>query len=152
MQQRLLDVQAANLTVALCLLVFAWGLYVFARANDLSRLPTLFVACYALAQMGVAAFPSPHRLHSVFGLSMIVGYLAPLVLAVSWKNLVDARKLGVVSWFAFVLVSITIFLNLDPVVIRDLHTLEYYGIVQRGLFVAFYGWCLYIGLGLFARA
>jgi hypothetical protein len=115
-QQRLLDLQAANLTVAVCLLVFAWGLYIFARTNDASRFPALFVACYAVAELGAAAFPSPQGLHNVFGLSMMIGYMAPLVLAVSWK------------------------------------VLEHYGIVQRGLFVAFYGWCLYLGLTLLVLA
>ena len=70
----------------------------------------------------------------------------------SWKNLVDSRKLRTVSWVAFVLVTVTIFLNLSPLFTRDLYPLEYYGVVQRGLFVAFYGWCLYLGLQLFARA
>ena len=81
--------QAANLTVALCLLAFAWGLYLFARANDVSKLPAFFVACYALAEMGVAAFPTPHQLHNVFGLSMMIGYMAPLVLAVSLGGLAE---------------------------------------------------------------
>ena len=152
MHQRLPDPQAANLTVALCLLVFAWGLYLFARTNDVSRLPALFVALYAVAELGVAAFPSPHRLHNVFGLSMMVGYMAPLVVTVSWKSLVEGRQLRVVSWIAFVFVSITIFLNLSPIFTRDLYPLEYYGMVQRGLLVAFYAWCLYLALRLFARA
>ena len=66
--------------------------------------------------------------------------------------MVDARQLRAASWIATVLVSITIILNLSPIFMRDLYPLEYYGIVQRVLLVAFYGWCLYLGLRPFARA
>ena len=144
--------QLTNLIVAICLLVFAWGMYLFSRSNNISRLPAIFMACYAIAEIGVAIFPSPHRLHNVFGLSMTIGYMTPLVLALSWKKLSNSGQLITASWVAFALVIITIFLNLSPAFARDLYPLEYYGIVQRSLFVAFFGWCFYTGSNLFMRA
>lgn len=141
--------QITNLGVALCLLVFAWSIYLFARSNDASILPAIFITCYAIAEIGVAIFPSPHNLHNVFGLSMTIGYMSPLVVAVSWRKLARASELITVSWIAFILVVITIFLNLSPIFARDLYPLEYYGIVQRALFVAFYGWCMFMSVKLF---
>ena len=144
--------QITNAAVALCLLLFASGLYLFAQDNNVSKLPAVFMAFYAIAEIGVTIFPSPHRLHNVFGISMTIGYLTPMVLALSWKSLVNSSKLITVSWIAFVLIIITIFLNLSPIFARNLYPLEYYGIVQRSLFITFYGWCFYSGLKLFLRA
>jgi hypothetical membrane protein len=143
--------QIANSLVAICLLVFAWGLFVFAKINDLSKLPALFMASYAVAEIGVAAFPSPHPLHNVFGLSMIIGYATPLVLGLAWKNLVAANYLRRLSLLAFGLIAIAVFLNLSPLFARDLYPLEIYGIVQRMLFVAFFGWCMYAAWNLYSR-
>jgi hypothetical membrane protein len=141
--------QVTNLTVALCLLVFAWSLRLFAKGNNATNLPAIFIAFFAIAEIGVAIFPSPHALHNVFGLSMTIGYMSPLVLALSWKNVASASGLIIVSWIAFVFVLVTIFLNLSPIFARDLYPLEYYGIVQRALFVAFYGWCMFVSVKLF---
>ena len=138
-----------NLVVALCLLVFAWSLHLFAKSNSASNLPAIFIACYSISEIGMAMFPSPHALHNVFGLSMTIGYMSPLVLALSWKNLASANGLIMISWTAFIFVVITIFLNLTPVFARDLYPLEYYGIVQRSLFVAFFGWCVFVSVKLF---
>jgi len=141
--------QITNLVVALCLLVFAWSIYLFARNSNASILPAMFIACFAIAEIGVAIFPSPHTLHNVFGLSMTIGYMSPLVVAMSWRKLAGVNDLIAVSWIAFVLVVITIFLNLSPMFARDLYPLEYYGVVQRALFVAFYGWCMFMSVKLF---
>ena len=41
-------------------------------------------------------------------------------------------------------------LNLSPLFAPTLYPLEYYGLVQRALFLAFYGWCTYLSLALYA--
>ncbi len=146
-----LHLQIANLMVALCLLVFALSLYLFATNNSVSKLPAFFMAWFGIAEIGMAAFPSPHALHNVIGISMTIGYMTPLVLALSWRNLPDAGRLIGLSWVAFILVVITIALNLTPAFAPELYPLEYYGIVQRSLFVAFYGWCAYAGINLYLR-
>ena len=144
--------QIAMLIVALCLLVFASSLYSFAKANNASILPPSFMAFFGIAQIGMTIFPSPHSMHNVFGLLTTVGYMTPLVMALSWKSLADSSSLRRASWVAFTLVVISIFLNLSPMFARDLYPLNYYGIVQRSLFVAFYGWCLFAGVNLFERS
>jgi hypothetical membrane protein len=144
--------QIANVLVAACLLVFAWGLYRVAKSNDAAILPAVLVAFYAIALIGLGMFPTPHPLHNVFGLSMMIGYMAPLALSLSWRGFENADKLVRGSWIAFVLIAISIFLNLSPLFARDMYPLEYYGLVQRSLLVAFYGWCFYLGSKLFIRA
>lgn len=138
-----------NLVVAICLFGFSWSLHLFARDNDVSRSPAILMACFAISEIGVAIFPSPHPLHNVFGLSMTIGYMTPLALALSWRKSGSMTNLVVISWIAFILIAVTILLNLSPIFARDLYPLEYYGIIQRSLFVAFYGWCFYVGVKLY---
>ena len=143
--------QIATVLVAVCLLVFAWGLYRVAKSNAAAILPAILVALYAFALIGLGIFPTPHPLHNVFGLSMTIGYMAPLALSLSWRGFNTANELVRGSWIAFALIAISIFLNLSPLFARDLYPLEYYGLVQRSLLVAFYGWCMYLGSKLFIR-
>lgn len=144
--------QLANLVVAVCLVVFAWGVHRIARKKDVVSVPAYFVLFYAFSLTGLALFPTPHQLHNVFGLSMMIGYMAPLTLALSWRRFLDESVLVRGSWIAFVLIAVAIFLNLSPLFARDLYPLEYYGLVQRGLLIAFYGWCFYVSWKLFVRA
>ena len=143
--------QIAVLTVGFCLLVFARSLYRFAKSNGASLVPSYLMAVFGLAEVGMAVFPSPHPLHNVFGLSATIGYMTPLALALSWRDLKDASLLRSFAWAAFALVILTIFLNLSPVFARDLYPLEYYGIVQRSLLITFFGWCFYVGVDLYVR-
>ncbi|MBT8321466.1 MAG: DUF998 domain-containing protein, partial [Eudoraea sp.] len=70
-----------------CLLIlFAVGLISFAKKRKLSIVPALFILVYGLSHFTMGFFPSPHALHNVFGLSMIVGYFSPLMFALYWKN------------------------------------------------------------------
>ena len=99
--------------------------------------------------VGIAVFATPHPLHNVFGLSEIVGYQAPAVLALTWRRDPRARTLVAVSWIAFALVWICMGLNMaglaphsrlwamvGPVI----------GIAQRALFASWFGWLVAAGL------
>jgi hypothetical protein len=116
--------QFANLLVAVCLLVFAWGLHRFARNNAVSGRPALIVAFYGISLTGTVVFPTPHPLHNVLGLSMTIGYMAPLVSSLSWRNLTDTSGIVAGSWIAFILIVISIFLNFSPLFTRELYPLE----------------------------
>ena len=140
----------ADLTVALFFLLFYLGLYRFSRANSLSVMPAYLVGFFGLMSVGISVFESPHPLHNVFGLLMTVGYMSPLALAWSWRGRDWAKSLVRFSFVTWVLVMVAIFLNLSPLFTRDLFPLEYYGLVQRSLFLAFYGiWCPVVGLILY---
>jgi hypothetical protein len=144
--------RSANLIVALCLAVFAQRLGHHARARGASGAPAVLLGCYAVSQAGMAVFASPHPLHNVFGLSMLLGYLAPLSLVLAWRRLPDAQGLRTGSLVGFGLVLVGIFLNLSPLFARELYPLQYYGAVQRALLLAFYGWCAFVSLRLYRGA
>ena len=132
-----------NLAVALCFALFAIGLYGVARSVKLSPLPAYFMASFAISCAGLAWFSSPHPLHNIFGLSCLIGYFSPLVLAICWRKQASLRSLNRFSLVSFVLVLVAIGFNLAPAFSASLYPLEYYGLAQRALFVVFHGlWCL----------
>lgn len=134
-----------SVSIGLLMILFASGIILFAKQNKLSILPGIFMLFYGISQFGIGFYPSPHRLHNVFGLSMTIGYFAPLVFALSWKN-----KLGKgfknISILTFILIILGIFLNLTPAFAPTLYPLEYYGIVQRFLLFTFYAYSGYVSV------
>ena len=138
-----------NLLVASSLLIFAGFLVSFANARQLSRLPGIFMSFFAISEAGMAIFATPHPLHNVFGLSALAGYMTPLVISLSWRGVAGLRSIAAVSGLAWLLVVAAILLNLSPLFAPSLYPLEFYGLVQRGLFVAFYGWCFYLSMALY---
>lgn len=127
--------------------VFSGLLISFARKNQLSVVPGLFLLSYALCQIGLGFFPVAHPLHNVFGLFMIIGYCAPLSFALLWKNRMSAA-FTVVSFGCFLLVVAGIFLNLTPAFSPELYPLEYYGVVQRFLLFTFYLYIAFLSIYL----
>ncbi len=139
--------QIFSLTIGVLLMVFSIGIILFARGNMLSYLPGIFVLFAGLSEFGIAFFPSPHPLHNVFGLTMIIGYFSPLMFFLLWKD-----KLGLpfkrFSLIAFILIILGIFLNLTPAFAPSLYPLEYYGLVQRFLIFTFYIYIAYVALNI----
>jgi Protein of unknown function (DUF998) len=141
-----------NLIVALAAVVFAGGLASVATHMHWTMTPAYFVGLYAVLATGLAAFPSGHRLHNVFGLLQTFPFVgAPLSVALGW------RRLGVltpISWAALALLIVGMAVNLAPAFSPRLAKAfaPVYGLVQRSLFVAWYGWCAILGLWLFLRA
>jgi hypothetical membrane protein len=137
---------------ALGFLVFAIALWRAANRAGRSALPAFLTACMAISGAGVGIFSFPHPLHNVFGMSELIGYQAPLALALTWRNDPDAKALVRASWLMFALMSVAIVLNLS---VLDRHGAlflaekPYYGLVQRMLFAVWCGWVAIIGLLLF---
>ncbi len=141
--------------VALCVVIFAWGLHDVARATGRSALPAFVTALMAISAAGVGIFSFPHPLHNVFGLSELIGYQAPLVLALSWRRDPSARRAVAASWIFVVLVWLAIVLNLATMDRSGtLWQIErpFYGVVQRALFAAWFGWAAVIGSMLFRES
>ena len=139
-------------TVAACLLVFATSVRDASRAAGHSTLAAWFVGVMALSVAGVGLFSFPHPLHNVFGLSELVGYQAPLVLAITWRK--ERSAIVGVSWLMAVLVWVAIVLNLATLDRQGaLFTFErpFYGLIQRALFLAWFGWCAITGMMLARR-
>ncbi|MCA0931797.1 DUF998 domain-containing protein [Lutimonas saemankumensis] len=136
-----LNWQLFSLTVGTLLIIFAFGLNLYAKQRKWSILPGIFMMLYGISQFGIGWFPSPHFMHNIFGLSMTIGYFTPLVFALSWKNSLG-KSFKMISVLAFVLIMSGIFLNLTPAFAPDLYPMEYYGLVQRFLLFTFY---IYVG-------
>jgi hypothetical protein len=139
-------------TVAVCLLIFAWGVGALARVRGRSTLAAWFIAFMAIPSAGVGVFAFPHPWHGLFGLSEIIGYQAPAVFALTWRRDPEARSAVGFSWLMFLVVWISIGANLFGVARQgDLWTAmkPYYGLVQRALFASWFVWAT--GLGLLLR-
>jgi hypothetical membrane protein len=138
--------------IAICIVIFALALRARSRALGHSSTASYFTGCMAISVVGVGVFAYPHPLHNVFGLSELIGYQAPLILAFTWRGDARVRSAVKLSWLFYILVVVAIALNLSP--LYGERTLSAYvhpihGLVQRALFGAWFGWCFVLGLVLF---
>jgi len=135
--------------VAACTVGLAASVWSASSARGHGRGAAYLVAFMALSAAGIGAFPFPHPLHNVFGLSELLGYQAPLALALAWRKDVHARALVLFSWVCFALIWASIVLNLSalfrPAVVWAA-VAPVYGVVQRSLFAAWFCWCAGTGL------
>jgi hypothetical membrane protein len=134
--------------VALCLTVFAAGLRSACKRAGHNAFSAYLIGCMAVSAAGVGIFAFPHPLHNVFGQSELIGYQAPLAFALAWRADPSARRLVAFSWLLFVLVWLSIALNLSSLLRQGslwMHIKPYYGLVQRSLFAAWFAWCAGIG-------
>lgn len=136
--------QILKILVAILILILSIILFNFSRREKLSVIPTLFLFSFGLSDMGLALFPTPHSLHNVFGLSLILGYLSPIFFAVLWSKRISAN-FSFVSIGFFALIALGIFLNLSPIFKPDLYPLNYYGLVQRFLVFTMLIYMAYLG-------
>jgi len=98
---------------ACSLLIFASGIFNVAGHAGTSKLPAYLVAFMAFTQIGIAIFATPHPFHNIFGIASMVGFLAPIAMAVSWRGAVYARTLVVVSYVLGFLVLVSIIVGLS---------------------------------------
>ena len=135
------------IAVAICLIIFATAMSELLALAGHSRWGAWLIGFMALPSTGLAVFAFPHPLHNVFGLSETIGYLAPLIIALTWRNDPRRKSLVTISWIFFVIVWVTIALNLSPIVPAVwVHLKPVHGLVQRALFAAWFGWCAVVGL------
>jgi hypothetical protein len=138
--------------VAVCILIFAWGVRDVSVAAHHSRLAAYLIGFMALPAAGIGVFAYPHPAHNVFGMSELIGYQAPLAFALTWRHDARAKTLVTLSWIFFLLIWGAIALNLSPFLapvwayMKPIH-----GVIQRALFAAWFGWCAVLGILLFTR-
>jgi hypothetical membrane protein len=138
--------------VGVLLLVFASAVATLSRRRGHSTLAAWIIGFMAVPCIGLGIFAFPHPLHNVFGLLELIGYQAPIALALSWRNDPDARPLVRFSWIFAAIVWLTILLNLTTfhrhgTLWADVKPI--YGLLQRSLFAAWFAWC--IGAALLLR-
>jgi hypothetical membrane protein len=138
--------------VAGCILVFALAVRDTLVQSARAALPAYLVGSMALSAAGVGVFASPHPLHNIFGMSELIGYQAPWVLALTLRRDPRARNLVAFSWIMFALICGAIALNLSSMDRHGAvwaHVKPAYGLAQRALFAAWFGWCAGAGVMLF---
>ena len=143
---------AMLIATAACLLLFARGLGAASREAGRSLVAAYLTGAMAVSAVGVGVFAYPHPLHSVFGLSELVGYQAPLALALTWRRVPRAGGVVLFSAVMAVLVWIAIGFNLSTLDRNGgLWALErpVYGLVQRALFATWFVWAAGAGVMLF---
>jgi len=136
---------------AACLLVFAWGLRDVARRFGAPATVAYVTGFMAISSVGVGIFAYPHPLHGDFGLSEIVGYQSPWVLALTWRRLKQVSGLVTFSWLMAAIIWCAILANLSALDFSGwLWHLErpVYGIVQRSLFFTWSVWLAGTSLAL----
>jgi hypothetical membrane protein len=140
--------------VAACLVMFAFAVRDASIRAGHATVAAWLIGCAAVSIAGVGLFAFPHPLHNVFGQSELIGYQAPLALALAWRRDPGAKGLVAFSWILFALVWVAIALNLG---ILDRHGAFFayerpvYGLVQRSLFATWFGWCAIAGVLLWRR-
>ncbi|HEY1772981.1 MAG TPA: DUF998 domain-containing protein [Gammaproteobacteria bacterium] len=145
---------ALLICVGLCMWVFAWGIWQASAAAGRNRFTALLLVCAGISCVGVGIFSTPHPLHNVFGLSEIVGYQAPLAFALAWRKAPKAQLIVAVSWLFFVLLWVSMGLNMSmmrPDSGLAMAVMPIYGLVQRSLFLVWFGWCAIVGVLLWRR-
>jgi hypothetical membrane protein len=141
-------------SMAVCMWVFARGVAGASAKAGCNPIAAYLIACMGISAMGIAVFATPHPLHNVFGLSEIVGYQAPLAFALAWRRAPKAQAIVIVSWVFFVLLWISMGLNMStmsPDSGLAMAVKPVYGLVQRSLFLVWFGWCAIVGLLLWRR-
>ncbi len=141
--------------VAACLFICGWGVRDLSLALGHSAGAGYLIGAMGIAAAGVGLFAYPHPLHNVFGLSELIGYQAPLWLALSWRRDSPSRNLVRFSWASYLIVCIAILLNLSSLDRQGAiwtYVRPVYGLAQRGLFAAWFGWCAITGVLLFRRS
>jgi hypothetical protein len=139
-------------TVSVCLLIFASGVGKLSAATGRSQWATYLIAFMAIPGAGIGIFAFPHPLHNVFGISELIGYQAPLAMALSWRREPPAKSVVTISWIAFVLIWFFLLVNMSTIDRRIIfwpYVKPIMGLAQRGLFAAWFSWSAAIGFILF---
>lgn len=140
--------------VAVCILVFAFAVREWSIQAGHSRLAAYLIGFMALPVAGVGVFAYPHPLHNVFGLSELIGYQAPLFLALTWRGESRSKPLVSVSWILYTFICVAIALNLGALDRQGsiwAYVKPVNGLAQRALFAAWFAWCATVGLWLLQR-
>lgn len=145
---------AVLIVTALLQLLFGLELRARAKAAGTPQAAFYLIVFASLCAIGAAIFPSPLPLHKLFGLTSVIGYLAPFALAFGWRRMPGTRFLigasllfGTLSLAATVLAFSPLFSPALGEAIRP-----FYGMVQRSIHIGWYGWLAATGLLLLGKS
>ena len=134
--------------VGVSVMAFGSALDDWLAAAEQHRIGGWLVAFMGLDAVLLGFFAFPHPMHNVCGLAELVGYQAPLVLALTWQRRAETQPLARLCWIGYALVCLSLIANLTALhregVVWD--TIRpVYGLVQRALFAAWFGWLAVLG-------
>jgi hypothetical membrane protein len=136
---------------AALLALFASALFEIAKETGRSRWPAVLLWIEAGCYLGLAAFPTPHPLHNLFGLGQVVGYSAMLAAWLSWRRDTRLNRLAALSAILFSL-FIILFLGWMAVLIASIHNppmlkvlVATQGLSQRTYIYALPAWVIATG-------
>jgi hypothetical protein len=145
----------ARIPFAVMLCAVATGILVFGSAlRDLLKksghatLPGWLTGCMAICAAGVGIFAYPHPWHNIFGTSELIGYQAPLALALTLRSDSRMKRLANFSAIMAALVWCAILANFVVFFRHSTLWMEmrpFYGLMQRSLFATWFVWCAGIG-------
>jgi hypothetical protein len=145
---------AMLLSVALCIAIFALGVRDVSLASGRPLLVAYLIGYMAIPSAGIGIFAFPHPLHNVFGISELIGYHAPLALALTWRGDPRAKSLVRFSWIIAFAIWVALGLNMSAMA-RDgivwTHVKPVLGLVQRSLFAVWFLWSAVLGGALLQR-
>jgi hypothetical membrane protein len=141
--------------VALCIIIFASAIRNVCVANGRSLITAYLTAYMAIPSVGIGIFAFPHPLHNVFGISELIGYHAPLALALTWRSDRSARALVRFSWVIALLIWVALGLNMSAIDRHGMiwaHVKPVMGLVQRSLFATWFVWSAVLGCALIKKS
>jgi len=135
--------------VALSLVIFASGLRDLLKRSGHATFSAWLVGSEAISAAGVGILAFPNSLHNVFGTSELIGYQAPLALALTLRSDMRMKRPARFSAIMTVLVWCTIAASFvvffrQSTLWMEIH--PFYGLVRRALFAAWFIWCAGVGL------
>jgi hypothetical membrane protein len=138
-------------SVALCIIIFASAIRDLSVASGRPLITAYLIAYMAIPSAGIGIFAFPHPLHNVFGISELIGYQAPLALALTWRGDPSARALVQFSWLIALVIWIALGLNMSAIARHGMvwaHVKPVIGLVQRSLFATWFLWGAVLGSAL----
>jgi hypothetical membrane protein len=141
-------------SAALCIIIFATAVREVSVANGRSLLTAYLIAYMAIPSVGIGIFAFPHPLHNIFGISELIGYHAPLALALTWRGDLNTRALVRFSWVIALLIWVALGLNMSAIARHGMvwaHVKPVMGLVQRSLFASWFVWSAVLGSALIKK-
>ena len=132
--------------------LFGSALLSASRSAGLSRWPALLLWIEAACYAGLAAYPTPHPLHNLFGLLQVVGYSAMLAGWLAWRRDVRLAGLAGLSGGLF-LIFVVLFFGWIGLLIASIHNppmlkllVATQGLSQRAYIYTLPIWAVAVGL------
>jgi hypothetical protein len=139
-----LEFRLAMYVVCLLLAAFSFEVFRYAKHENISKAPAYVIFLFTIFEIGMFTYVSPHDLHNTFGSLSMVGWLLPIVVAISWRNLSVGRWFQPICYVLFIVNLTTIYWMLSPIGVDENNELA--GIAQRVCFLALYISFSFVGM------